>query len=287
MSVGSDSCYGYTPSRSDALVVGGQLLEVDGLSVRNWADEAVHHFEPNRLDCRDADQIDEIVVHESESTEWTDSQVDALQGHEPPLGVHFAVLRDGTVYQHNDVVQRLPHAAPHNDRSIAIEVVNDPVPGDGSAPRLDSTVWNTLGSDDDRPYRTPTEAQMQATSRLVSQFTRGGSGSPVRVPLTWPGVLNEYFVCYNVPSLNGDGADPVTGITAHGHFGGPEAHIDGYFPTLYLWLRLSADGGAGFDHDDAWERARRIATDGEYLPAGAIPSYDLEGRPAVSVADVA
>ncbi|GAB3022831.1 peptidoglycan recognition protein family protein [Natronobiforma cellulositropha] len=267
-------CYNYTPLESDALIVDGRQLLADRPEIRNWSYEEIHHFQRRRNECRHPDDVEAIVVHETDSMQWTEASMQALQNRGE--GVHFAVLRDGTVYQHNDVVQRLGHARPHNGSSIGIELVNQPDPAGSGDPQIESTIWNTEASGD-RPYRLPTGEQLRATYHLFEHVVIGGTGSPLSVPLEWPGVIGEYYVAFPIPALRGPNPDPIRGVVAHANF---TSKVDGHVPTLYLWLRLSGAGGR-LGHTAALERAIHLAGDGRYAPAGSLTDHGLDGRPVI------
>lgn len=273
-----NDCYNYTPLEADALVVDGRQLDVLEPTIHNWAYEDIHHFERRRNQCRHPDDVDAIVIHETDSMRWNEVSMQNLQNRGE--GVHFAVLRDGTVYQHNDPVHRLGHARPHNSRSIGIEIVNDPNPAGSADPRVESTVWNSEASSRDRPYRLPTERQLRATYQLVAHFTLGGTGSPLAVPLSWPGIVEDHYVAYPIPALRGRNADPITGVVAHGNFA---TKVDGHFPILYLWLRFGSSHGLSLDHDDAWNHAVSLAGGGTFAPKGPLTDHGLEDQPVIPI----
>lgn len=292
------TCYTNVPESESTLVLDETEHSVPDLEITNWKNDDVLHFTPPRITCRSADDVSEIIVHETDSMAWEEDNMNRMQnnknsaGKDEPLSVHFVIRRDGTVVQHNDVMQRLVHGGPHNTHSVAIDIVNDP------DPKAESTVtdspddflttkWNTeavaIGSHK-YPYRLPTEAQMKSLHGLVEFLT---SRSEITIPVTWPGVVSDqrsnredesFFMFYNVPSLNKPGNTP--GILAHGHYGGGGSHIDGYFGTVYLWLRLTG----GQSHGAAWQNTMEFCENASWPADGVLPA-EVNKRPAVSLKD--
>lgn len=274
-------CFGYTPTNANKIVVNEEAFDVS-FDLQNWGKAEIKHFRADRGPCRQFQEVDQIVVHETDTMDWTRRRMENLE--EDGLGYHFVINRQGTVYQHNDPIHRLGHAKPHNARSFAVALVNDvdPSPKDD---QIASTLWNTeatVPEDEENAlaYRLPTDAQLRALHQLSGLFIRGGGIGGVSVPAEWPGVREDYFIAFNLPELTTDGESRPPGILAHGHVTGK---VCGLFPTLYLWHRFASNDGIGQDHGKAASHAAGKAGNGRFLPEGELPGIGVEGRPVIEL----
>lgn len=196
--------------------------------------------------------IDEIVLHESVTRTRADT-VTVLSRRK--LGVHFIVDRDGVTTQHVPVRQACAHAegfgrpSLHNERSIAIEVVNRYY--GRAAERGDdviSAVWAHLGQ-----YILPTAAQLEAVWLLVRGLCDGHG-----VPRVFPGVVRTLAVGRRRFAWGRLKTHEVPGIMAHARWD----HADGLFIEHYCLMRsLGHEPPAALQHTivAASSGARRTA----------------------------
>ena len=238
-----------TSAGTGTLLVGGRgITPPAGLSVTNFLDPGVPKL---RARNRRGRVIDEFVVHET-VTRSASATVSVLQNR--GLGVHFIMGPDGTMTQHGDLADDLmSHAAPHNTRSVGIEVVNPYYPGNLRS----GLAWSRTiraGWADKGEYVLPTPAQAEATARLTAWITSARLGT-LQVPRTWIGASGGSLSMSRVP--DGDRARP--GIYAHTYF----HHADGSWLALYAWLRLMA----GMSASAAYEEAARLAA----TPSHTVP----------------
>ncbi len=281
------TCAEYKPTEKNCLIVNEkEFIGVGVPAVTNWSSENVLHFTLSEPQCRNVKDVDEIIIHESVTSDWTINRQKGFK-----YSVHLAILEDGDIYQHLDLVQRAEHAGPHNNRSIAIEIINNPVPSAAKDATqvtdeyLGTTTWahgKTL-ADGTKPltYMLPTQAQMESLYTLVTWLVTENMTHEhnLSIPLKWPAITDQHYLFYWYEKYRGkevktekivDGKKKMvtsflkpkekpTGICAHGTIGGSGSHVDGHFPVLYLWLRISANGGEGMDHETAWERAKILA----------------------------
>jgi hypothetical protein len=212
--------------------------------------------------------VTEVLVHESTGMKMTRSR---LEDHDnkggDAIGVHFVAHRDGEVWQCNDVVDQLWHAASHNKFSVSIETVNAVVPRNAPAvaPRIETTDWGHADRDKDTgearnpklTYILPTPLQAEAVSILIDWLTDPDVGHGLGIPRTWVGIRENQLLMDR-----GDHRKmkaPEAGIWAHG-YAIDTTHVDGYFLILYAWLRLAARGGTGYSPEDAYQLAIELAT---------------------------
>lgn len=279
-------CATYTPTRSDRLVVAGQEFEVPNLSVVNWLSGDVHQFSPGTITCRHFADVDELVIHETDTDQWTLAAQQRFGGR--GLATHLAIQDDGTVYQHLDLVQLGVHAAPHNTRSIGIDIVQHHVPvgavdsSQNTDEYLGSTNWaHDDGSNADHSYALPSEDQVEALHTLTEWLTSNAATHGLPLPADFAGISDDHFVFFYFTDFQA-GRNPVPGIYAHGHIGGrvaANAHVDGFFHALYLWLRMRSNGGQGLAHQAAWDRAKELATSATFGDVTGV----LDGRPVVDL----
>jgi len=193
--------------------------------------------------------IDEIVIHES----VTGSRVATLGVlQRRGLGVHYVVDRDGSITQHVPLAMACAHAegfgqrSLHNERSVAIEVVNRYYgAGASQGDHVIDAVWAHRGR-----YIVPTGVQLEAVWQLVM-----GTASELELDVTFPGVQRmlkvgpKRFVWGRIKTHE------VPGVVAHARW----AHADGLFVEHYLLLRsLGHEPGPALQHTiDAASRGVR------------------------------
>lgn len=262
-------CREFTPASSDAVVVDSELHGIEDATVRNWSDPDVHHFTnpgPASGTCRDPGSITEIVVHEtSERLSRDFTQTLADEGY----GVHVSVARDGTITAHNDVVDTLYHAGPHNDVSVAVEIPNpvwEPLTGRDD---LDVLPVDWPGRKDHQPqgdYVLPSLAQCEGAAAVVELLTDPDHGhgtasgaEGLAVPHEWVRLTDDGRFRMGGPQQTPND-ELVPGVWAHGQFGGKGVHVDGYFVALYTLLRLEGRvRGERLDAADAYHTAKTVA----------------------------
>lgn len=143
---------------------------------------------------------------------------------------------------------------------MAIEVINQSVPsevkdkGEITDEYLGKTKW--AAGPLPRTYMLPTEAQMKSLYTLVNWLVKKGKTHNLAIPLAWPGVSQQHYLFYYFDKYK-NGNERPTGICSHGTIGGENAHVDGHFPTLYLWLRMSAKDEQGWIMRPHGARPRR------------------------------
>lgn len=287
------TCAEYVPTENNCLIVNEREFRGEGVpSVLNWlADEQVHHFSPSKIECRNVNDVDEIIIHESVTSDWSISRQKGFK-----YSVHLAVLEDGAIYQHLDLVQRAVHAGPHNGRSIGIEIINDPSSSkdEDQSKNTDEYLGKTIWVDGAKPkaplpYTLPTQEQMKSLYTLVKWLTNPEAEHDLTIPIKWPAITDQHYLFYWYQKYRGievkkdhwvAEAQP-TGISAHATTGGPGRHVDGHFPALYLWLRISANSGEGMDHAAAWERAKNLAS--EAANGNSKLHKDIKGHPVANL----
>lgn len=266
-------CREFTPTADyvETIIIDTVPNELQGETVRNWGDDEIHHFPYPAVsdadaDCRDPGSISEIIFHEPATglDSWSPSDMDK------PKGVHLSIERDGTIANHNDLVEFLHHAGEaHNKVSIGVEILN-PVWNDiASTSNLPTIPVDWPGREGVQPqgdYVLPTQAQCEAAASLVDLLTDPGAGhgmasgaQGLAIPRQWFGRTNDGYFRMGNPR---DVSDSLTvpGIWAHGHFGGAKTHVDGYFVALYTLLRHEGqDSGARLSASDAYEAAKTVA----------------------------
>jgi hypothetical protein len=187
--------------------------------------------------------VSEIIVHESVTRDVA-TTLRVLRRRR--LGVHFLIAADGEVLQLADpITTRLEHAAPHNARSIGIEVVNP------YEPRLlrRGLPWNrTIAARwaHGGHYVLPTPSQAEACALLIDWLCRAQEPG-LRVPRVWRGLRGEVLAMGRVPGAR----RPAGGIYSHTYF----HHADGAWPVLYAVLRLRE----GLGVSEAFELASELA----------------------------
>lgn len=265
------TCRTFVPEASDTLVIDQvEHTPPDGVTVVNWADPTVARKDREgtrqRPACRAAADITELIVHETVSR-----TID--RGNTGRPNVHLVLHRDGTFTQHADLVLDLNHANHHNRVSFGFETVNPVLPrianapDNGLPPDLDAfpCIQSTAWASQDRPrdpetgrfgaprnesrhYVRPTDAQLEAASRLIEWATDDSLEHGLGITRDWRG-LRDDFLLFGRDDPLFENLDP--GIYAHGYF----HHSDGYLIVLYAWLRLEQS----FTEADARDTAIDIA----------------------------
>lgn len=171
--------------------------------------------------------VDEIVLHES-VTSTREATLGVLRRR--GLGVHYVVDRDGSVTQHVPHDRACAHAegfgkpSLHNERSIAIEVVNRYY-GAAAQPGEDviDAVWAHRGR-----YIVPTVQQLEAVWLLVVRVC-----GELGIPLAFPGVQRLALVGPRRFVWGRLRQHEVPGVMAHARW----AHADGLYVEHYCLLR--------------------------------------------------
>jgi len=222
------------------LLLDGASTEFTNLRVRSFVDDPTLRFVGTKRKV----PVTEIIVHE---TVTRDVQTALRVLRRRKLGAHFIVAPDGDVLQLADpVTTRLEHAAPHNVRSVGIEIVS-PVEPRFLRKGLPWTrtlrgAWAPQGH-----YVLPTLAQAEACAGLLEALTRAHTAR-LAVSRTWQGLRGTRLAMGRVRGSE----RRAPGIYAHGYF----RHHDGAWPVLYAWLRLEACLGP----EEAFERAAELAS---------------------------
>ena len=257
----SASWVGFSPGRADSLVV--DSLELDappGVSLKNWSAPGVSQFlnKPQQR-TRAKSEVRQIVIHETVSPQWGGL-------HDPALGVQFHLDRDGTLVQHNDVLDMLWHIKTFSERSVGIEVVNlvfdsDAQPNSGE-PDPGSRIPVAWGGHLGTHYVVPPLAQMEALAATV-----GALRSELSIPDNWIQVMQHpdpakaaatpdrwYFVLDTGGHVYFKNMVDEPWIGSHSVL---RDHADGAFPTLYCYLRLRK----AMTPDNAYAMAQQVAED--------------------------
>jgi hypothetical protein len=205
------------------------------LRVATYRDAGVAEFKgkPRRV------PVTELILHET-VTRDVKTTVRVLQKRR--LGIHFIIGPDGSITQHADpALVRLEHGAPHNVRSVGIEIVN-PVEVRFLKPGL---AWNScipapwaVG----RKYVLPTWCQAEAAAQLIAWLTSSEEHG-LQIPRAWRNLRGGRFLMGRVPGARA----PKPGLYAHSTF----HHSDGSWPLLYSYLRLES----GLTDEQAYSRA--------------------------------
>ncbi len=228
------------PKRADTIRIGCRGYVVPGLNLRNWSGR----FWPERVTAGDAKiprffvkarrpatAVTQLTVHETANNSMYGA---AQHFRRNRLGVHFIIDRKGRISHHNDLRDVTQHDR-SNDASVGIELVNwIYVP----RRRPGRTVIGRWTTNAPRHYLVPTQAQVEALHKLATWLTDKRAGT--RIPRRFAGIVEHdgatwFTFSYHQPV-------PATGIRAHGQMklkfrGRVVGRSDGFFPTLYMWLR--------------------------------------------------
>lgn len=267
--VPADYCAKYEPDNEGTLIAGAREIEIPGLTVKNWTASGVEKFTHSSVTCRDHADVTQAIIHETLTDDWSEDRQRNFNNNRG-LSTHLAILPDGTVYQHMDLVQRAVHAGPLNAHSIGIDMVKrHQAEGDDG---LD-VIW----ADGNANYNLPTPAQCKAAYTLLHWLFNNYNTHGLAIPDDWAGIRDSHYFFYYLEEYKNGTTTDEPGIYAHGHIGGDGNHVDGHFTTLYLWLRLKANGGSGMNHEDAWAEAQTISTSANYNNDLSQPASDLSG----------
>jgi len=207
----------------------------DGLTIHNGK-----LFLRKDMPRRDAPPT-QIVIHEPVVTS-VDTTHRALVN--KGLSVEYMADRDGRVTKHvpDVAIHHCQHAGgDHNDRSVAIEVINGYYPSRAvSGQDIVEAVWAHRGK-----YALPTLAQVESVWLLVAHLT---DRFPT-IPLHFPGYVDGRFRW----GRHADG-EHEPGIMAHHRW----AHADGLFIEHYCLCRSH-----GHAPESAWALTLDAATAGK------------------------
>jgi hypothetical protein len=248
------NCRTFTPTDVTKIVLNSMEYDAPGQIsyFRNWGDALnVHHFtDPVTATCQDPSTINLIVLHET-ARDQTDA---AHPTYMTTTGssVHFIVSKQGSITQHNDIVERLHHAGHkydlhYNDSSIGIEFANrawvDDTWIDPEDPnRTISLPWAVHG----KRYALPSLDALESLVYLV-QWLLEHSNLAISAKWAQETVIPDTSTPGFLMSLIGKKLPlahraNLSGIVAHQMIAD---HGDGSFQALYTWLRLKGLDGQG------------------------------------------
>ena len=151
------------PTRSDTIVAASrEFVAARYLAVKNWAAKDVAQFAEAPPLYRPPGAVIGVILHETRGmlVKWSPNVRQNLVNRDGALAVHGYVDRDGTLYQHNDLVERVQHSRLYSAATLGFEIVS---------PMLDNRV----------------ERQSRAT-RALYRTDPDGVGSRGRGPLPGP-----------------------------------------------------------------------------------------------------
>jgi len=246
-----------SPKQAGTVGVNCAATVIPGVTLRNrsemfWPERASDR--PRRVPrfyskgTRSARSVNQLTIHETANNSMRGT---ALHFHRHRLGVHFVIDRKGRVSHHNDLTEATQHDR-SNDSSVGIELVNWIYV---AKRRRGQTVIGRWTTNAPRHYLVPTLPQVEALHRVASWLTSSKSG--LSIPRVVAGIVKRahqtwFTFSYHQPV-------PLTGVRAHGHMklmfrGKVVGRSDGFFPTLYLWLRWNT----GLTPKRAYRCAKRI-----------------------------
>lgn len=260
----ADDCRAYEPFHDDTIVVDSleHAIPDDAdppvTGSTNWQSDSVHHFtEDTPLDCRDPADVEQFVLHETQTPDWTMDRQERHEEGSENLGIQLVVLHGGEVYVHNDVVEEANQAGDLNATSFGVEIVTpyfqEYVDDESRWETIENTGWLS------KTYYRPTHDQLESVSYLVDWFATSDRHD-LGVTDDWLGFESDvtdtddedrdgFRMWYGIGST-----DPDPGIWAHTHMETTSRRVDGLFPALYTWLRLEAND-TGLAADAALEAA--------------------------------
>jgi hypothetical protein len=250
---------GYTPGSPNTLLIGQRELPAPaGVPMRNWAAPDVGQF--TSKSTRALSDVRQIVIHETVSHVWQGIK-------DPTLGVQFHLDRDGTLIQHNDVLDMLWHVKTFSPNSVGIETVNLVFDADALAdpgePKPGDRIPIRWGGKQGAYYVVPPAAQMEALAQTVDALRLH-----LAVPDTWLQVMahpdpgraagdmrgRTFFLLTTAGHQYFTTATAQPWIASHSVL---RDHEDGAFPTLYCYLRLHKAMAPA----DAYQMATQIVED--------------------------
>lgn len=178
----------------------------------------------------------------SEIPEGAANRGDDLLG-EGPSSTHLVVKRDGTVEQHNDLVDELYHGTILNDTTIGLDLV-------AAHNNLDTSFSAQWAGG---TYYHPTKAQCETTLDLIEWLTDSSLSHGLSIDRSWPAIdtaNDRYYVDHYVDEVSGASSP---GMWAHAHY--ESNRHDGFFAALYTWLALEGDLGQDLSEDEVAAKA--------------------------------
>jgi len=186
------------------LIVDDQFVDVGDIGLVNYLNGQCHRFKARRRI-----EPTEIVIHESVTSGWERTVRILTRRH---LGVHLIVHEDGTVTQHADLYDRLPHAGGHNAYALGLECQN--IYYHHLAPEK---AWIPARWAHKRKYVLPTDAILMTVPKLITAICE----TVPTIPLEFAGAKEDGTVYMSrYPDRK-----PRPGIWAHSGFG----HADGSY----------------------------------------------------------
>jgi hypothetical protein len=249
---------GYTPAGPGILMIGQrEVTTPTGLSVRNWAAPGVAQFASKSTRALSA--VRQIVIHETATHSW--------EGLRAGLGVQLHLERDGTLVQHNDVLDMLWHVKTFSPHSVGIEVVSRVFDADALADPGELETGDRIpiawGGQHGAYYIVPPAMQMEALAQAVDVLRLH-----LAVPDNWLQVMEHPDPARAAGDMQGH-TFFLLSTAGHQYFTTVKDdpwiashsvlrdHEDGAFPTLYCWLRLHKAMAPA----DAYQLARQIVED--------------------------
>ncbi|MFF3708886.1 peptidoglycan recognition protein family protein [Streptomyces phaeochromogenes] len=247
------------PKAADTVVVDGvESAAPIGLAWRNWTSGSVEQFRGRpQQHSRALGDLRQIVVHETATASWANPT--------HPKGVQLHIERDGTVIQHNDLVDMLWHARAFSEHSVGIEVVNPVYDTDTTAAETPPgerirVAWAPPNAG---PYYVlPPQVQVEALARAVGLLRER-----LGIADNWPQIMEHpdpaqktVLASHWFFLLSTRGHvyfSTMTGEPWTASHSALVSHEDGAFPTLYCYLRLHKQQPPA----DAYQLARQIVED--------------------------
>jgi len=198
---------------------------------------------PTRVDVHESVTDDPDIFDEDDTTERILRR--------KKCGVHLMLGPDGSVVQHNDLVTESPnHVSKHNKHSIGIEVVGPYYKASGRYwTNVIDAPWAHKGK-----YAVPPLTQLEMLYLVIRWIWEQSEydGSPLSVSKTHRGVRPDpNYSDRRRVNMGRTKSGSGSGIWAHGYTG----HADGYFPLLYVYLRM-----CGRTQLNAYREAIMLAT---------------------------
>jgi len=186
------------------LIIDDQLVAAPGIDLINFLNGNCHRFKSKRRI-----EPTEIVVHESVTSGWERTVRILTRRH---LGVHLIIHEDGTVTQHADLCDRLPHAGPHNSYAIGLECQNIYYHHLAKDKPWIFAKWAHKGK-----YVLPTAPLLKTAPKIIKLICEAMPS----IPMKFAGEKEDGTVYMS----RYPGRKPRPGIWAHSGFG----HADGSF----------------------------------------------------------
>ena len=211
--------------------------------------------------CRNPDDIKLIVLHETggENNNAPSS----------PNSVHLMIRNDTSVVQFADLVQLCNQAKSFNNYSFGIEFVNNPYSNEEGDNNI-SIKWYINNQQPNWYYKVPSIEMLESLVSILIQILEIEKESSLNIDKEWPQLMphpdpkktKDYpnlFLMSSpytaLPNFFSDNIKKFSGIYAHGVLYRPGGHADGFFQSLYTWLRI----GIGLDKETAYTKSKLIA----------------------------